>query len=188
MQTDKLVIFFCYLLRRIGMICCWIQAFCMNAFSVSRRDMRPRCRLMCVHFSSGKGKGAVILWETPVCLLRSPTINPVELKAGHHTDSIRWGGWRSAPWLPGYWLCFYLCALNWREWGREQAGRIHTSSQLNGQQALQWKKVTLFRHLKTLMVVLVNGTFKKKKHYCIIVNSYTVCCFCSEEKNWWLNL
>ncbi len=92
-------------------------------FPVSRRDMRPRCRLICVHFSSGKGKGAVILWETPVCLLRSPTINPAKLKAGHHTDSIRWGGWQSAPWLPGYWLCFYLCALNWSEWGRERVSR-----------------------------------------------------------------
>ncbi len=167
MQTDKLVLLFFW--KQIRMICCWTQAFCMNDFPVSRRDMRPRCRLICVHFSSGKGKGAVILWETPVCLLRSPTINPAKLKAGHHTDSIRWGGWQSAPWLPGYWLCFYLCALNWSEWVRERerelADRIHTGLRLEGQQELQWMKVTLCRHLETwwrpvLCNILFNG------HYC----------------------
>lgn len=67
-------------------------AFCMNAFPISRRATRPRCLLICVHFRDGKERGAVILWESPFCLSRSPTINPAELKAGHHTDSVRWGG------------------------------------------------------------------------------------------------
>lgn len=131
----------CCFLKKIWMICCWTQEFCMNAFPVSRRDMRPRCRLICVHFSSGKGKGAAILWETPVCLLRSPTINPAELKAGHHTDSIGWGGWQNAPWLPGYWLCFYLCALNWSEWGREskQAEFTQVHDSMGSKSCSGWK-------------------------------------------------
>lgn len=140
-QACPLFFFFVAFWKKIRMICCWTQAFCMNAFPVSRRDMRPRCRLICVHFSSGKGKGAVILWETPVCLLRSPNINPAELKAGHHTDSIGWGGWQSAPWLPGYWLCFYLCALNWSEWGREskQAEFTQVHDSMGSKSCSGWK-------------------------------------------------
>lgn len=118
---------FCYLFEKNRNDLLLDSGILHECFScLSRGDMRPRCWLIWVHFSNGKGKGAVILWETPVCLLRSPTINPAELKAGHHTDSIRWGGWQSAPWLPGYWLCFYLCALNWSEWRRERVSMENT--------------------------------------------------------------
>jgi len=127
MQTDKLVLFFFFLLEKNLNDLLLDSGILHECFScLTMGDIRPRCWLIWVHFLQWKGERCCYIWETPVYLLRSPTINPAELNAGHHRDSIRWGGWRSAPWLPGYWLCFYLCALNLSKWRREGVSRENT--------------------------------------------------------------